>query len=263
MTPGSSEAAGGAGEAGFGGLDLALPDPLRHELERVDRDVAALADELATDGRLARGRRTRHNVAEALVALLREGDPDPTAKAVAARAGVSLRLVFHHFADMDDLYHFVAALQLRRQWADMPRLSPRLALLSRIERTVSHRAVLFEDISPVRRALARRAPSSPAVAQAVTAADNLLLESLRATFAPELREIPALTIRAEYLGALDATTSWELWERLRTSSGIGVRPARRVVARMLTVLCAGPRGSGLAGSGLGGVPGPGPALSGG
>ncbi len=239
MTSGSSEAAGGAGDRGVGGLDLALPDPLRHELERVDRDVAALAGELGTDGRLARGRRTRRNVADALVALLRAGDPEPTAKAVAARAGVSLRLVFHHFADMDDLYHFVAAMQLRRQWTGMPRLSPRLSLASRIERTVAHRAALFEEISPVRRALARRASSSPAVAQAVAAADNLLRESLRATFAPELTEL-APAVRSEYLGALDASTSWELWERLRSASGVGVRTARRVVTRMLAALWTRP-----------------------
>ncbi len=239
MTPGSSEAAGGAGERGFGDLDLVLPDPLRHELERVDRDVAALADVPASDGRLARGRRTRRNVGDALVALLWEGDPDPTAKAVAARAGVSLRLVFHHFADMDDLYHFVAALQLRRQWSGMPRLSPRLSLASRIERTVAHRAELFEEITPVRRALARRAPTSPALTQAIAAADTLLLESLRTTFAPELAEL-APTVRSEYLGAFDASTSWEVWERLRSVSGIGVRSARRVMIRLLTVLCARP-----------------------
>ena len=115
--------------------------------------------------------------------------PIPPPRSVAARAGVSLRLVFHHFADMDDLYHFVAALQLRRQWSDMPRLSSRLSLASRIERTVAHRAALFEEISPVRRALACRAPSSPAIAQAIAAADNLLLEGLRTTFAPEISEL--------------------------------------------------------------------------
>ena len=132
MTPRSSAAAGGAGDAAPGdagkegaGLDLA--------------SLIAL-EEPARDGRVARGQRTRRNVAEALMQLLRDGESDPTAKAVARRAGVSLRLVFHHFADMDDLYQFVGTLQLRRQWADMPQLSPRLSLSTRIERTVAHRA---------------------------------------------------------------------------------------------------------------------------
>src|SRR5271155_5351046 len=111
MTPRSSGAAGGAGDAGQEGAAL---------------DLAALIalEEPARDGRVARGQRTRRSVAEALMQLLRDGESDPTAKAVARRAGVSLRLVFHHFADMDDLYRFVAALQLRRPGSEMPRLSP-------------------------------------------------------------------------------------------------------------------------------------------
>ena len=119
------------------------------------------------------------------VELLRAGDPDPTAKAMAQQAGVSLRLVFHHFSDMDDLYQFVAALQLRRQWADLPQLSPRLSLATRIERTggAPGRA-LRGDLRAVRRALACRASTSPAVAGRSVGADSMLLENLEATCAP-------------------------------------------------------------------------------
>jgi TetR/AcrR family transcriptional regulator, regulator of autoinduction and epiphytic fitness len=251
VSPGSSEVAGGTEATGatggraLGDIDLALPDPLRRELDGLE-GAGAPNSRTSTDGRLARGRRTRRNVAEALIELLREGQPDPTARAVAARAGVSLRLVFHHFADMDDLYHFVAALQLRQQWSAMPRLEDGLPLAARIERTVAHRAALFEEVSPVRRALARRTPSSPAVAQALAAADALLLESLRATFAPELRAL-APAVRREYLGTLDAASSWDLWERLRSGPGVGVgaRAARRIMTRMLTVLSAAPFGADL------------------
>ena len=170
--------------------------------------------------------------------LLRAGDPDPTAKSVARRAGVSLRLVFHHFADMDDLYQFVAALQLRRQWTDMPQLSPLLSLSTRIERTVAHRAALFEDISEVRRALACRVPTSPAIRRALAAADKLFLLDLQATFEAELEALPE-SARAEYLGAMDTGTSWESWERLRSTSGMPVRGARKVMSLMLEKLCAG------------------------
>jgi AcrR family transcriptional regulator len=255
VNPGSSEVAGGAGDWAGGGLDLVLPDPLKRELERVDGragragfagDAGDAGGQAATDGRLARGRRTRRNVADALMALLREGDPDPTAKAVAARAGVSLRLVFHHFADMDDLYHFVAALQLRQLWSGLPRPDADLSLAARVDRTVAHRAVLFEEASPVRHALARRATSSPAVAQALAAADALLLESLRATFAPELRALGPVG-RNEYLCALDGASSWELWGRLRSGpdGGVGAQVARRIMTRMLTVLSTAPVGADL------------------
>lgn len=224
MTAGASAAPGGADDAGQ---------------ERIGRELAALIalEEPATDGRLARGQRTRRSVAEALMELLRAGDADPTAKAVALRAGVSLRLVFHHFADMDDLYQLVGALHLRRQWADMPQLSPKLSLATRIERTVAHRAALFEETSNVRRALLCRAPTSPGVAQALAASDKLFLDDLKATFAPELMGLPAAN-RAEYVAAMDAGTSWEVWDRLRTTSGVPVRGARRVMSLMLDALFA-------------------------
>ncbi len=242
MTATSSAAADGVGDAG-GGRHLRRHHDTGGERGALDLAAVIALEEPARDGRVARGQRTRRAVAEALMELLRAGDPDPTAKAVARRADVSLRLVFHHFADMDDLYQFAATLQLRQQWADLPQLSPGLALPTRIERTVAHRAALFEKISQVRRALACRAPTSPALRQAIGAADSLLLEDLKGTFAPELAELPAST-RAEQLGAMDTCTSWEAWERLRTASGVPVRGARSVMSLMLTALCPGTEGGG-------------------
>jgi TetR/AcrR family transcriptional regulator, regulator of autoinduction and epiphytic fitness len=207
------------------------------ELTSQETEYSPWPDEPASDGRVARGQRTRRNVADALCQLLRDGEPDPTAKAIAEQAGVSLRLVFHHFADMDDLYLYVAALQLRRQWTDLPRVSPKLSLPTRIERTVSHRATLYEEISPVRRAVARRASTSPAIAAAVASGDTMLVENLKHVLAPELAQLPQ-GIREDHLEAMDIASSWEAWERMRRGSHLPVRSAKRVMARTLTVLCS-------------------------
>ena len=157
---------------------------------------------------------------------------------MARRAGVSLRLVFHHFTDMDDLYQFVGALLLRRQWADMPQLSPRLSLPTRIERTSR------TGRPSSRRPRTSGAPWSagrrrrPGVGRRWPPSDNLFLEDLKATFAPELTDLPASS-RAEYLGAMDTGTSWEAWDRLRTTSGVPVRGARRVMSLILEALFTG------------------------
>ena len=66
------------------------------------------------DGRLARSARTRHAVVDALLDLLGEGDLRPTAARIAERAGVSLRLVFHHFDDVDAIYNELADRQAER-----------------------------------------------------------------------------------------------------------------------------------------------------
>jgi len=52
---------------------------------------------IITDGRRARGERTRVRVLEALVALAEEGQVRPGAQQVADRAGVALRTVYHTF----------------------------------------------------------------------------------------------------------------------------------------------------------------------
>jgi AcrR family transcriptional regulator len=237
VTPSSTEAVGAAGGGGERTC-MPLPDLLPIEFAVADYDPEKPERVSATDGRVARGQRTRRNVAETLIELLREGDLEPTAKAVAERAGVSLRLVFHHFAELDDLYHYVAALMLRGQWSGMPRISDKLALATRLDRTVAHRAALYEEIAPVRRALMRRVASAPGVSDAIAASDGLLLENLKATFAPELAALPE-GARAVQLDALDTASSWEAWDRLRTASRLPVRGAKRVMTRTLQALCNG------------------------
>jgi AcrR family transcriptional regulator len=236
VTPSPAKAMGGAA-CGGERAGLPLPDLLPIEFAVADCDPETTESPSATDGRVARGQRTRRNVAEALIELLQEGDPEPTARAVAHRAGVSLRLVFHHFAEMDDLYHYVAALVLRRQWSGMPRISDKLALGNRLDRTVAHRAALYEEIAPVRRALKRRVATAPGVGDAIAASDGLLLEDLKVTFAPELATVPE-GHRAEYLEALDTASSWEAWDRLRTVSRLPAPGAKRVMIRTLDALCA-------------------------
>src|SRR5690348_12328349 len=57
----------------------------------------------AVDGRTERGRQTRERIADAMLALLEEGETKFVAERIAERAGVSRRLVFHHFEDMAQL----------------------------------------------------------------------------------------------------------------------------------------------------------------
>jgi AcrR family transcriptional regulator len=184
---------------------------------------------------VARGQRTRLKVAQALVSLLRDGDPDPTAKVIAQRAGVSLRLVFHHYADMDDLYRTVASGQLEHQKQGLPVVSLDLPLEVRIAHTVEHRSVLYEEISPVRRAAVRRSGTSAPVTAAIASSNTLLAAHLSAAFAPELDTRP-VDDGSEMLAAMDAASCWETWERMRRSSQLPVDAASRVMTRTLTAL---------------------------
>jgi len=198
---------------------------------------------VSADGRLARGERTRLRVAEALISLLEEGDPRPTAKAVATRAGVSLRLVFHHFEDMDAVYRAVITLQARRHWDRLRPVPPSLPLHQRIERTVRRRAGLFDAVSPVRRVSVSLAVRSADVAASLAETGELLRGLLTVTFAAELEAAGQGTggvldtlDAADLLDALDAAASWEAWERLRRVQHLSNAAAQRVVTRTMSAL---------------------------
>jgi len=181
-----------------------------------------------------RGERTRARIAESVLGLLAHSDQLPTAREVAAEAGVSVRLVFHHFEDMDALYRAVARTQLERHWRAVRPVDPGLPLGRRIDGTVRRRAALFETVGPVRRKAVVLAARYPDVAEGLELTNSLLRSWLEETFAAELRA--AGRSRRELLAAVEVTTSFETWERLRSTQGLTVPAARRVVTRSLRAL---------------------------
>src|SRR3978361_1450723 len=56
------------------------------------------------DGRTARPERTRNAIVDARVQPLTESDQRPTPDRIAKQAGVSLRALWSHFADMEALF---------------------------------------------------------------------------------------------------------------------------------------------------------------
>lgn len=183
-----------------------------------------------------RGARTRRRIAEAVISLMEEQGSPPTAKEIAARAGVSVRLVFHHFDDMDALYKMVITVQIERHWLAATPPPPELPLDKRIDRTVAQRAKLFDTIGPVRRKGMALMYRYPDIAAGLASTDRTLHEWTSVTFAPELGV--ARGERRDLQAALDAALSFETWDRLRSREGLSVAAARRVVARTVRALLA-------------------------
>lgn len=184
-----------------------------------------------------RGERTRHRIAEATLSLLMECETPPTAHEIAARAGVSHRLIFHHYEDLDALHVMVNNVYVERFGKMVPAVPADLPLEIRIERTAKLRANLYESIGNLGRNAAALAPSHPGLAQRVEATQRILRDLLEQTFAPEL-EGAGRVERKEALGALDAAASWPLWDRLRRVDELSVASSRRVVTRMLRAALA-------------------------
>ena len=182
------------------------------------------------DGRTARGQRTRAAVVDALLALQEEGDLEPTAQRVAARAGVALRTVFGHFSDMETLWAEAGEREYAKMaaLADVP--SGDLPLDERIERFAASRARVLEAVLPVLRAARLREHTSAALRrnrEIFAAAGDAEVDLVFATELAPLDEHERAVVRS----AVHVVAGGPAWELLRCQRGHDVDQATEVLRR--------------------------------
>lgn len=197
-----------------------------------------LPQEETRDGRRLRGERTRHRVLEALLELVEEGELRPTAHAVAARAGVALRTVYHHFEDIGALRSMALTMQTERYRETLRPISADLPLDQRIRATAHQYRRLFEAITPLRRAALLDEQGSPEVAEGLRGAREQRRAQLAETFGAELERH-----RGEgraLLDALDLLVSWDSWNYLRSNLGRPAAAAEKVLVLFLGDLFGAP-----------------------
>ncbi|HEX8699087.1 MAG TPA: helix-turn-helix domain-containing protein [Myxococcaceae bacterium] len=186
------------------------------------------------DGRLARSQRARAAIIKSVMELLEEGNMAPSAQAVAERAGVSLRLVFHHFKDMESLFTemFAAMFQLR--------ILPHLpfptgddgTFQERLELFVHKRAALYEAIGPLRRAGELKEHESAAITGALDQGRVANAVQVITAFSPELDAQPE-DLRTTLTSAVVMATSFPAWDTMRRHQGLSVDDAKKVFAETL------------------------------
>jgi AcrR family transcriptional regulator len=185
-----------------------------------------------TDGRLGRSERSRAAVAEALLALVDEGDLRPTAPRIAARAGVSLRLVFHHFKDLEAVFADAAKREIARVTPTLRPVAADGPFDRRLEAFVLERARLFERISTMWRAAEAQAPFSTEIAKSMKSVRRWARGEGERVFARELDKLKGAE-RAETAAALATTTSMAAWIDLRVHQELSADKARKTVVRMI------------------------------
>lgn len=199
----------------------------------MDQDTASNSDSKAAakkpDGRLLRSERSRQLIIDATKELVNEGILIPTAQNVADRAGVGIRTVFRHFADMETLY-FTIDSQLRDSYEKLFDGGDREGPLSeRIRQAVERRATAYEKYSPLMlstRALMWRSP---------TLKKNIARnqKGLRKDLSSWLPETAALdSVRRE---TIDAAASFETWNRLRQHQGLSKKASVDVVCEIISL----------------------------
>jgi AcrR family transcriptional regulator len=170
-----------------------------------------------------------------VLSLLEEGHLRPTAPAVAERAGVSLRSVFQHFADMEALHASVAERQTNIVLSQARYVPADGPLAERIEALVAERARLHEMITPVRRAGLLHEPFSPAIAERLRWIRDQARSEVGKVFAVELERVPPYERRL-LVETLSVATSWTTWEALRRHQGLSRQQAEKAMHLMVESL---------------------------
>ena len=179
------------------------------------------------DGRVRRGEANRHAIVDALLSLTAELGAMPTSIAIADRAGVAKRSIFHHFTDMEELLVEAGKTQLERYWHVL-QVPPEGALAERLAVAMDQRARLFEAIGDVRRVATLYQSGSPALTERMRQSRLMLRRHLRQCLEPEISEA-----RRDVQDGIQAIASWEAWEVLRRHQRLSVSAAKAAVQSMI------------------------------
>ncbi len=157
-----------------------------------------------------------------MLALVETGHVMPSAELVATQAGVGLRTVFRHFADMESLYAAMTATlaaHYDRWLAPFAATGWREQLFEAAERRLS----TYERLLPFKRAADAHRHMSPAIQHE----HERMLALMRARL---MSIMPGTALAdAALVETIDLLLSFEAWQRLRTEQHLGLETARSLV----------------------------------
>lgn len=198
------------------------------------------------DGRASRAARTRIAVVDALLALNEKGNLRPTAREIAAEAGVSLRSIYVHFDDVESLL-VAAAVRHSEFLISLARPVPTDGPIeTRVAALVANRRTLYEAGSGVRRAALVQEPFSPALQRALEAGRKAGRAEIDSVFAPEIAAAGAHADRLRQ--ALALTTGSTSWDVMRRYQEMTAEEAEKQLRTMVLALLDGWGGASEAGS---------------
>lgn len=175
---------------------------------------------------------------EALVDLIDEGGTHPTTKQAAHRAGVSVRLVYHHFGGVNGLLLAAVALQSERHRYLLFSIPPRGPAELRIKALCRQRRLYFEEMTPVYRVAHARAYAEADLSALLSDDRTVLRSQLAHTLDPELQARGAAA--TQLLDALEQATGWDAWRALRDGKAHSAPSAERIMAFTVASMLGSP-----------------------
>ena len=198
--------------------------------------IASRGAKPRVDGRRLRSERTRQNIIEAYLELLRRNPQIPTAVQIAKEAGISVRSVFERFSDLAALTlatadHAIAVGQAEAAPRDVDGDRP-----TRIRSHVATRAMACERWLPLWRVMIATQQEVDELRLRVVMARQGNIVRMRLMYGPELA-ILAEPDREQVLVAMATMISFESWDQMRGCYGLSSGDAqaiwRTAINRML------------------------------
>lgn len=186
----------------------------------------------ATDGRFERSRSSRAKIVAAMLALVADGDVQPSAAKVAEMAKVGLRTVFRHFDDMESLYREMSELIEAKVHPTMFKPYRAEHWRDRVRELAARRVEVFETILPYRISASLKRFQSAFLMQDYRRMLRLERESIEA-IVPE-----ALLADTVQLNVLHVTLNFQCWRLLRHDQELSVADARAVFLRLVDTALA-------------------------
>jgi AcrR family transcriptional regulator len=179
------------------------------------------------DGRRLRSERTRQNIIEAYLELLRRDPQIPTSAQIAREAGVAVRSVFERFTDLAALTLATADYAIAVGQADAAPRDIDGDRPTRIRSHVSTRAHACERWLPLWRVMIATQQQVKELRMRVLMARQGNVARMRMMYAPELATM-AEDDREQLLVAMATMISFESWDQMRDCYGLSSEEAQAV-----------------------------------
>lgn len=185
-----------------------------------------------SDGRRARRERSRTAAIDALLGLLARGALAPSAKDIAAAAGIAERTLFNLFPDKEAVLAAALARFRERALAEMPHAPRRGTVPARVEQFVKALAPFLDEYSTIRWAALTDADAPADMRRGV-------VQSALLTRFQEIVDDAGLVLDVEGTAALRVCVDPLTWRQLRVQQRLSRERAGAVLARMVVVLMQG------------------------
>ena len=190
------------------------------------------------DGRRLRSERSRLAFVDAVLILQEEGVLVPTAQQIADRAGVGIRSFFRHFEDMESLFKAIDD-HIRDSYEALFIGGDRSGTLEeRIDGMVRRRADAFESVTNITQGTRAQLWRYQTLRDNYARNQRGLRKNLD-NLLPELHALPDETRES-----IDAITSFEMWDRLRSHQGLNKADSINLLRTLLKNVMAAEREQG-------------------